>query len=168
MHIRPSVVHINDERATSTDLSIIDLDRIWDSLVSTSGSQPVLSVSSSEIISSMLWISTLHKLYEDRYIECMPHYTINIVGVNEPTLKGENTVREVCLSVSAFVNLLKLMLSLRWLLSKPDWSSLAIYSCRKLTRLHRFYSYQSWLRPSLYQKKSGIWKKLLNGISIQF
>ena len=94
VHFRPSVVHINDERATSTDLSIIDLDRIWDSLVSTSGSQPALSVSSSEIISSMLWISTLHKLYEDRYIECMPHYTINIVGVNEPTLKGENTVRE--------------------------------------------------------------------------
>ena len=54
VYFRPSVVHINDERATSTDLSIIDLDRIWDSLVSTSGSQPVLSVSSSEIISSML------------------------------------------------------------------------------------------------------------------
>ena len=100
MHFRPSVVHINDERATSTDLSIIDLDRIWDSLVSTSGSQPALSVSSSEIISSMLWISTLHKLYEDRYIECMPHYTINIVGVNEPTLKGEILcVKSVCPSL---------------------------------------------------------------------
>ena len=72
------------------------------------------------------------------------------MGVNEPTLKGENTVREVCLSVSAFVNPLRLLLTLSWLLLKPDWSSLAIYSCRKLTCLHRFYlSYQSWVRPSL-------------------
>ena len=39
------------------------------------------------------------------------------VGVNEPTLKGENTVREVCLSVSAFVNPLRPVLSLSWLLS---------------------------------------------------
>ena len=65
---------------------------------------------------------------------------------------------------------LRLLLSLRWLLSKPDWSSSAIYSCRKLTCLHRFYlSYQSWVRPSLYQKKVVFEEKnLLNGISIQF
>ena len=83
----------------------------------------------------------------------MPHYTINIVGVNEPTLKGENTVREVCLSVSAFVNPLRLLLTLRWLLSKPDWSSLAIYSCRKLTWLHRFYLSLSYV-PVMGQAKS--------------
>ena len=87
--------------------------------------------------------------------------TNDIVGVNEPPLKGENTVREVCLSVSAFVNPLRLLLTLSWLLSKKlDWSSLAIYSCRKLTWLHRFYlSYQSWVRPSLSRKKIGFGKK---------
>ena len=37
--------------------------------------------------------------------------TNDIVGVNEPTLKGENAVREVCLSVSAFVNPLSLLLT---------------------------------------------------------